>query len=166
MAEEGDWLPWYRRKDYTGNLTGDEKRKLDSLRASEKHPAARYSDLPEEVQSYIARLSTELYNEKQVASVGRAVVLTAFSILLMALIYIGYYIFYPITSYFGSVCLIIYAWVTRNRESAGLRNEFWPRGGGAPLSAIDEQLRFEWETEYIYKIRGLNDDDGDDDDRY
>jgi hypothetical protein len=51
-------LPWYRAPNYKGNLAEDEKRELDSFRHQAKghgvmHPAATYSDLPEEVGSYI-----------------------------------------------------------------------------------------------------------------
>ena len=50
MAKEQNWTPWYRRKEYKGNLTEEEKRHLDSFRLDEKHPAAAVEDLPEEVQ--------------------------------------------------------------------------------------------------------------------
>lgn len=44
MAKEQDWTPWYRRKEYKGNLTEEEKRHLDSFRLEEKHPAVAVDD--------------------------------------------------------------------------------------------------------------------------
>jgi hypothetical protein len=55
-------LPWYRAPNYSGNLTEAEKRQLDALRMQAPHPAARYEDLPEEVQSYISGLAIEAYD--------------------------------------------------------------------------------------------------------
>jgi exonuclease I len=53
-------LPWYRARNYKGTLTETEKRELDSFRHRESegggHPSASYDDLPEEAQSYSARL--------------------------------------------------------------------------------------------------------------
>ena len=54
-------MPLYRRKEYKGNLTGDEKRYLDSFRLEEKHPATAVEDLPEEVQSYLSELELAVY---------------------------------------------------------------------------------------------------------
>src|SRR5262245_48784989 len=58
-------LPWYRERNYTGNLTEVEKRQLDAFRMQEKHPAADYDDLPEEVKRYIGSLEMEVYDNKQ-----------------------------------------------------------------------------------------------------
>jgi hypothetical protein len=83
MARRNEWLPWYRRKGYKGNLTEEEKRILDSFRMKEPHPAARYWQLPEEVQSYISRLQIELYDKKQDGAAGKALVLTGVAALSM-----------------------------------------------------------------------------------
>jgi hypothetical protein len=48
-------------RNYKGNLTENEKRQLDFFRMQEKHPAADYDSLPEEVQRYINRITMEHY---------------------------------------------------------------------------------------------------------
>jgi hypothetical protein len=74
-------LPWYRGPTYKGNLTEDEKRELDSFRHramghGAKHPAATYTDLPEEVGSYITKLQMELYDKIQEDLVSRCLLLS------------------------------------------------------------------------------------------
>ena len=65
-------LPWYRARNYKGNLTEAEKRQLDAFRMQPKHPAANYHNLPDEVQRYIIRIEMELYDKKQDGTAGRA----------------------------------------------------------------------------------------------
>ena len=48
-------LPWYRARNYKGDLTETEKRQLDAFRKQPKHPAAEEDDLPEEVRNYSVR---------------------------------------------------------------------------------------------------------------
>src|SRR4051794_24465203 len=77
--KQEDQIPWYRQPGYKGNLTEDEKRELDSLRwlaqqPGGKHPAAEYSDLPEEVQSYISKLEFELRDERGTVLIGQVLV--------------------------------------------------------------------------------------------
>lgn len=59
-------LPWYRARNYKGNLTEAEKRELDLLRHREseggEHPSANYGYLPEEVQSYLSKIEIERYD--------------------------------------------------------------------------------------------------------
>ena len=42
-----EWLPWYRARNYEGDLTEAEKRQLDAFRMQPSHPAAKFDDLPE-----------------------------------------------------------------------------------------------------------------------
>jgi hypothetical protein len=63
--KQREHLPWYRARNYKGNLTEIEKRQLDSFRMQEKHPAGDYDSLPEEVQRYISSLEIEVYDNKQ-----------------------------------------------------------------------------------------------------
>jgi exonuclease I len=49
-------LPWYRARNYKGDLTENEKRQLDSFRMRPEHPAASYDTLPGEVKVYIGEL--------------------------------------------------------------------------------------------------------------
>jgi len=39
-----EWLPWYRGRNYKGDLTEAEKHQLDALRMQPTHPAARWED--------------------------------------------------------------------------------------------------------------------------
>jgi len=39
-------LPWYRARNYKGDLTENEKRQLDSFRMRREHPAASYDTWP------------------------------------------------------------------------------------------------------------------------
>jgi len=80
--KQSESLPWYRSPKYRGNLTEDEKRALDSFRLreksyGEKHPAAGFEDLPEEVGMYISKLQIESYDQTQESLVGRYFVLSA-----------------------------------------------------------------------------------------
>jgi exonuclease I len=59
-AEE--WLPWYRARNYKGDLTEAEKRQFDAFRMQPKHPADH--DLPEEVRNYIIRWSCTTKSSK------------------------------------------------------------------------------------------------------
>jgi hypothetical protein len=52
-------LPWYRARDYKGDLTENEKRQLDSFRMRREHPAASYDTLPGEVKVYIGVQETK-----------------------------------------------------------------------------------------------------------
>jgi len=144
-----DQIPWYRQRAYRGNLTEDEKRELDSFRwlaqqPGGKHPAAEYSDLPEEVQSYISKLEIELHDERGTLLMVRVLVASGIGILIIAN-YFGWRI--PINngsmwSLLGGLFLIVFGWVYYFRDEKRLRNQF--RGGGAT-----ERIRTEWELEYI-----------------
>ena len=58
-------LPWYRARNYRGDLTENEKRQLDSFRMRREHPAASYDTLPGEVKVYMGELTLEIYDTKQ-----------------------------------------------------------------------------------------------------
>jgi len=61
---KGEWLPWYRARNYQGTLTETEKRQLDAFRAQPMHPAARLESLPKEVQDHISGIEMELFDKK------------------------------------------------------------------------------------------------------
>ena len=67
-----EW-PWYRARNYRGNLTEAEKRQLDAFRMQQKHPAANLDDLPDEVRRYLSNTEFKLYDKKQDEATGRAV---------------------------------------------------------------------------------------------
>lgn len=100
MAKEQDWTPWYRRKEYKGNLTEEEKRHLDSFRLEEKHPAVAVEDLPEEVQGYLSELELAVYDAKQEGVATKAFVLTGIGALAIFLAYreLGWTLIEPVTS--------------------------------------------------------------------
>ena len=80
-------LPWYRVRNYKGNLTEAEKRELDSLRhreseGGERHSAS-YDDLPEEVQSYISKIEIERYDLIQETLVGRCFLLSGIGLVFL-----------------------------------------------------------------------------------
>ncbi len=67
----GDDVAWYRHRNYKGSLSEDQKMELDSIRWNSKigrHPAAKFEDLPEEVQDYIVYLEIELSDSKSFPS--------------------------------------------------------------------------------------------------
>jgi hypothetical protein len=80
-------LPWYRARNYNGNLTEAEKRELDSFRHREseggEHPSASYGDLPEEVQSYLSKIEIEYYDLIQQTLVGRCLLLSGVGLFLL-----------------------------------------------------------------------------------
>jgi hypothetical protein len=151
-------LPWYRQRSYKGNLTEEEKRELDSFRwlaaqPGGKHPAAEYSDLPNEVQMYISKLEIELYDEIQQALVGRVFLISGIGAFYLA-------------NYFGwisvkwdlpelallSTFLMIAPWlyyVWKWRKNA---DQFSERG--------TEGIRTEWELEHVVskKMKPLEDE--------
>lgn len=152
-----EFVPWYRKRGYKDNLTEEEKRELDSFRwlaqqPEGKHPSAEYSELPEEVQSYISKLQIELHDERGTLLMGRVL----FSCI------IGVYL---VASYFGwrpynnegslwSLCfgifLIVIPWVYYFREERKLRND---------LLNSTEKIRAEWELDYIVSKKLKSNDD-------
>jgi len=106
------------------------------------HPAARYEQLPEEVQNYILRISQELYDKKQDSAVGKALLSTGVS---GSLIWFGYNEYGespPLFSYIIAAVLLIVGWVGYRWEWNKNANEFIP---------TDEELRYEWELQYIVR---------------
>ena len=84
-----EFLPWYRARNYKGNLTEAQKRDLDSFRAQETHPAADYDSLPTEVQHYINKLEMEIYDSKQQKIAARTLFGTGIGVLLALQMYFG-----------------------------------------------------------------------------
>jgi hypothetical protein len=78
-------LPWYRARDYKGDLTENEKRQLDSFRMRKEHPAASYDSLLKEVRMYMSKLELEIYNKTQESLVGGCFVVSGIGAFLLAL---------------------------------------------------------------------------------
>lgn len=145
MAKE--WVPWYRRKDYKGNLSEEEKRLLDSFRMKEKHPSASSGDLPNEVQSYISNIEFELYDMKQGQAAAKALVFTFVAALLVYLGYIGQ-LQNELLGYVGGAVLTLFAWFQYRREWRKNADEFTSKSN-EKRSRTDEGILTEWELECI-----------------
>jgi hypothetical protein len=139
-------LPWYRAPKYKGNLTEDEKRELDSFRLREKngqkHPAAGYDELPNEVQMYISKLQIERYDHIQELLVGRCFLVSGVGALLL-LNHFGWFpLKYDSTEVLvcGAVLLLApwFYYPIKWRKNADKFSEESPEG-----------IRTEWELEYI-----------------
>jgi len=147
-----EWLPWYRRKQYRGNLTEAEKRQLDDFRASEMHPATDPATLPEDVRSYINRIEFESYDRKGDLLLSGTLIYTAIGVGLCVLAYYGH-------SYFGSlsyvlaVALVIASWVRQRVLWKGLSEEFLPSEDSGIPNQTDEGIITEWEQSYIVESR-------------
>ena len=143
-----EWLPWYRARNYKGNLTEAQKRQLDGFRAQPKHPATQEEDLPEEVQNYIGRIELELYdNKKQIVS-ERTLFVSLFGAAMLTLHYTGRITATP-WEYAGDLLLLVvpsFFWryyITKYGE------ELLPSLDEGVPNQTDEGIREEWEQAYI-----------------
>jgi hypothetical protein len=140
-------LPWYRAPGYKGNLTEDEKRELDSFRHQAErrgvgHPAASYSDLPEEVRQYISKLQIKLYDSIQESLAGHCLLISAVGAFLLLNHFGWFSARYDSaeTLLFGAVLLLapmVYYPIK------------WRRNADRHLDDADEAIRYEWELDYI-----------------
>ncbi|NEJ83381.1 hypothetical protein GR268_43720 [Rhizobium leguminosarum] len=148
---KSEWLPWYRAPGYKGNLTEAQKRQLDSFRTQDRHPAASYSDLPDEVQSYISRLELENYDFKQGKAAGATLVGSAFGALMLGASYFGVNIppANSIWSYVIAILFLIVPWFHYSWQWKRNADEFQPRGGPRP---VDEHIKQEWELAYLERL--------------
>lgn len=152
-ARQREFLPWYRDPNYKGDLKEAEKRELDALRTQPKHPAARYEDLPDEVQAYIARLEVEAYDAKQDNASISSISCTLFGVALLCFHYLGTPpTFWTWTCGLG---LLIVPWfVYRHRWNKNAK-EFFPDSGGT-ISPADEAIRKEWEVRNVGRSRSAS----------
>lgn len=141
-----EWLPWYRARNYKGDLTEAEKRQLDAFRAQPKHPAADLKDLPQEVQDYIGQIEIELYDKKQEGAAATAFALSAIGAALIYLNFNGCLGTPTIWSYAAAVLLIVVAWIWYGREWRKNAEEFRPSDGPWPT---EEAIRQQWELNWV-----------------
>lgn len=146
------WVPWYRAPSYKGDLTEAEKSQLDAFRSERKHPAATNDELPEEVQRYIGRIELELYDAKQDAAAGLALVLSGVGATLLGLHYVGCLSGTPVT-YAFDILLLLLPWLFYRRRWRRTADEFLPSLESDAPNPTDEALRTEWELEYIVRNR-------------
>ena len=151
-------LPWYRARNYKGNLTEEEKRELDFFRhrednGGEKHPAADYSDLPEEVQSYLSKIRLELYDKIQETLVGRCFLASGIGALLL----VNYFDWMP--SLRGSTLALAYGAVLLVAPWAYYPIK-WKKNANRFSHDRREGIRTEWELEYVVNKEMKNKEDG------
>ncbi len=149
--QEAEWLPWYRRHDYKGDLTEAEKRVLDAYRMQDKHPATQAEDLSEEVQQYIGGLELEIYDDKQVWALNKATLGSAIGALIIWLSYKGYGDAGHV-SYVLGVLLLAVPWLFYRRKWRQNADEFLPDLEISP-NPTDEALRVQWELNHIARTR-------------
>jgi hypothetical protein len=151
---KAEWLPWYRARNYKGDLTEEEKRQLDAFRMQPTHPAARLDDLPEEVRNYIGRIELELYDKKQDGAASRAMFYSAIGAALHFLIYTGFFGAPTVWSYAAGVLLLVVPWFIYRYEWKKNAEEFLPSDrSDRPCGVTDEGIRREWELEYLTRNR-------------
>jgi hypothetical protein len=140
-------LPWYRAPSCKGNLTEDEKRELDSFRHQAKghgvkHPAATFSDLPEEVGLYISNLQIELYDKIQETLVGRCFLASGVGAFLL----LNY--FDLISPKYHSTELFLFGAVLLSAPWVYYPIK-WRKNADQHWGDTDERIRTEWELNYI-----------------
>jgi hypothetical protein len=147
--KQPEHLPWYRARNYKGNLTENEKRQLDFFRMQEKHPCADYDSLPEEVRRYISNLTLENYDKKQEA----LVLPTLFFSGVGGYFLIRYILGYDegsVFSYVWSISLLTLPWLWYRIKWKQNAEEFLPSNGPSPTY---EAILREWELDYITNRR-------------
>jgi hypothetical protein len=141
-----EWVPWYRARNYKGNLTEAEKRKLDALRMQPKHPAASWEDLPEEVQNYLIKIELELYDMKQERAVSKAMFLSAIGAGLIYLNYVGFFgVPVPWWRYAAGALFLVVPWFAYRHEWNKNAEEMHPGH-----NRTEEGIREQWELEYVF----------------
>ncbi|ANL74282.1 hypothetical protein AMC83_PA00055 (plasmid) [Rhizobium phaseoli] len=149
--QDREWLPWYRAPDFKGRMTEGEKRQLDSFRMRERHPAASYLDLPEEVQSYIIRIELENYDLKQGNAASGALFLSGVGAAMLCVNYFGVHV-QPAESFWSyavALFFLIVPWFRHSWQWKRNANEFRPRGVPIPT---DEHIKQEWELDYLTRL--------------
>ena len=162
LANESEWKPWYRRKDYKGNLTEDQKRYLDSFRNGEPHPATPFEDLPDEVQSRLMELELDLKEQQDSASVVTTLVWSA---LCCYSVYEGYVGDFGVVSFSYYCCaLICIAMGYRTYQTYSSRHEhhnwYGDTNKGEPFSSTDESLQRHWEINALSAYKRNSSDIG------
>jgi LPXTG-motif cell wall-anchored protein len=146
-----EWLPWYRARDYKGDLTEAEKRQLDAFRTQPTHPAARLDQLPEEVRDYIREIDLELYERKE-QEVGLMILLGLSGAVLLVLNYFGVLAATSVNwSYVGGALLLAAAWFFYKRRRH--KNKTAEEPDGIAIRPTDEAILRAWELNYIVEAR-------------
>jgi hypothetical protein len=155
MSGTDEWIPWYRRKEYKGNLTEDEKRHLDTFRVEGKHPATAFEELPKEVQEYLNELELSVYDATQERVAIKSLVQTCVGALLIFLAYLGLGWLSPLVGYFLGCAIITFAWFNHSRDWKQNADSIWikQKGKGVPLSRTEDKLQEYWDLDAIGRFR-------------
>ncbi|HME86356.1 MAG TPA: hypothetical protein VKG91_17875 [Roseiarcus sp.] len=108
-----------------------------------RHPAYQYGDLPEHVESYIARLEIEAHDLRQERVAARVFATTLVG---AAILYVTHFGVGPSDSIWGyllGLALIILPWIVYRSE--------WRKNADA-FSAY-EGILMEWELDYVTKAK-------------
>jgi hypothetical protein len=149
-----EWVPWYRVPGFKGKVSEADKSRLDAFRTEERHPAASYQDLPDEVQSYISRLEVENYDYKQGRAANGPLVGTVLGGVILAINYFGVHISpsESIWPYAFGLFILIAPWIVYRKEWQRNADELFPTQQGEP-SQSDENIRKEWELDFLARNR-------------
>ena len=143
--QKSERVPWYRESGYTGNFSEEEKQQLDAFRERSEHPAARYENLPDEVQQYIARLEVEAYDLKQRQAVVKPVLLGLIGV---APLYFHYFDgpLVPLGLKWAlALILLIVAWLAYRSE--------WKKNADRFAAGANGAILMEWEVGYVTDSR-------------
>ena len=131
-------------------MTEADKRELDAVHFQVNHPAARYDDLPEEVQRYISNLELQIYDLKWEKAFAKPIIASAIGALFIFSTYkeIGH------LGNFGYVCgvlLLTVPWFIFRRESRKNAEEFMPDIEDEHFASNPSNvgIRCEWELMYL-----------------
>jgi hypothetical protein len=144
---QDDDVAWYRHRNYKGSLSEDQKMELDSIRwqsKSERHPAAKFEDLPDEVQSYIISMKSEAMESRYTApGIASLIGIVSVSYCIIAKIgIIKYSILLPPILHLFSISAIfsffsIFHFVNVHKAEVDHN--------------IDRELLKNWEIEYLFR---------------
>lgn len=147
--------PWYKYPAFKRELSASEIYYLDSMRMLDDHPAAKYHDLPPEVQGYISELEDEYYIARQ------SLVIASFVCILL----IGLLVLFSLESLavplpFGnawgaSLAIVAFGFLLCVLKWRRNRNIEWPEiaHDRSYESQTQERIKQHWERQSLYEQR-------------
>lgn len=138
-------VAWYRHRNYKGTLSEDQKVELDSIRWKSKsgqHPAAKFEDLPEEVQHYIVHLENEISDSKFSVSII-SLLLGTFLMLYCAMIALNILPYSDVLPSIAKLSLISLALIVFGALDYRSVQKRWVE------KDTNEELLKNWEIDYI-----------------
>jgi hypothetical protein len=148
-----EWVPWYRRRDYSGKMSEEEKRILDDVRKDDNHPATSFDELPGEVQTYIASIEQELYDEIKSSIFLKVVSITLFVLFFIVITFLRQDNFSIYSISFWVLGLLV-VWGSLWREKRKIEVRFFPEELSQNDSVVftsDEGIQAAWDVDYLMK---------------